>query len=84
MRTTEISNHLDQLERELEEVKQMTENEVCEKFNADSKDDYIATIEEEMTALERYQCEYDDSDYDMWDDHGFASEADYIRWRYGA
>ena len=52
MRATEVSNRLDELERELEEVKRMTENEVCEKFNADSKDDYIATIEEEMTALE--------------------------------
>lgn len=84
MRTTEVSNRLDELEGELEEVKGMPEAEVCEKFNADSKDDYIATLEEEMTALERYQCEYDDNDYDMWDDHGFASEADYVRWRYGA
>lgn len=84
MRTTEISDHLDELERELKEVKSMPENEVCEKFNADSKDDYIAILEEEITALERYQCEYDDKDYDMWDDHGFASEADYTRWRYGA
>ena len=84
MRTIEISNRLDELERELEEVKAMSEREVCENFNVDSKYEYIAILEEEITALERYQCEYDDDDYDMWDDHGFASEADYIKWRYGA
>lgn len=83
MRATEISNRLDELERELEEVKAMSEREVCEKCNVDSKDEYIAILEEEITALENFQCEYDD-DYDVWDDHGFANEADYIRWRYGA
>lgn len=84
MRATEISDRLDELERELEEVKAMKESEVCEKFNVDSKPEYIAILEEEITALENYQCEYDDDDYDMWDDHGFASESDYVRWRYGA
>ena len=84
MRATEVSNRLDELERELEEVKRMTESEVCEKFSADSKGDYITTLEEEISALEEYRCEYDDDDYDMWDDHGFSSEYDYIRWRYGA
>lgn len=84
MRTTEISDHLDELERELEEVKRMTEKEACDTYMVNSKSEAIAIIEEEITAYERYQCEYDDEDYDMWDDHGFASEADYIRWRYGA
>lgn len=84
MRATEISNRLDELERELEEVKAMSEREVCEKFNVDSRTEYIAILEEEITALENCQCEYDDDDYDMWDDHGFASETDYIKWRYGA
>lgn len=85
MRATEISNRLDELERELEEVKAMSEKEVCEKCNVDSKDEYIAILEEEITALESYQCEYDENDdYDMFDDHGFANESDYVRWRYGA
>ena len=85
MRATEISNRLDELERELEEVKAMKESEVCEKCNVDSKDEYIAILEEEITALESYQCEYDENDdYDMFDDHGFANESDYVRWRYGA
>ena len=83
MRATETSNRLDELERELEEVKAMSEREVCEKFNVDSRTEYIAILEEEITALENFQCEYDD-DYDVWDDHGFANESDYIRWRYGA
>lgn len=83
MRATEISNRLDELEKELDEVKAMSEREVCEKFNVDSRTEYIAILEEEITALENFQCEYDD-DYDVWDDHGFANEADYIRWRYGA
>lgn len=77
------SEEIERLYDELEEVKQMTENEVCEKFNVDSRTEYIAILEEEITALENFQCEYDD-DYDVWDDHGFASEADYVRWRYGA
>lgn len=84
MRTTEISDHLDELEKELEEVRGMTEKEACDAYMVNSKNEAIAIISEEITALERYQCEYDDDDYDMWDDHGFASEADYIRWRYGA
>ena len=25
----------------------------------------------------------DDDDYDEWDDHGFASEADYMRYKFG-
>lgn len=83
MRATEVSNRLDELERELEEVKAMSEREACEKFNVDSRTEYIAILEEEITALENFQCEYDD-DYDVWDDHGFASEADYNHWRYGA
>ena len=77
------SEEIERLYDELEEVKQMTENEVCEKFNVDSRTEYIAILEEEITALENFQCEYDD-DYDVWDDHGFASEADYVRWRFGA
>lgn len=83
MRTTEINDRLNECYAELEEVKAMSEREVCEKFNVDSKTEYIAILEEEITALENYQCEYDD-DCDMWDDHGFASESDYVRWRYGA
>lgn len=74
---------LEELERELEDVNAMSESEVCEKFNVDSKAEYIEILEEEITALENCQCEYDD-DYEMWDGYGFANEADYIRWRYGA
>ena len=82
MRTIDISDKLDDCYRKLEEVKNMPEGEVCEKYNADSKSEIIAIIYEEIAALENYQTEYDD--YDIWDDHGFANEADYVRWRYGA
>ena len=48
MRTIGISDKLDDCYRELEEVKNMPEGEVCEKYNADSKSEIIAIIYEEI------------------------------------
>lgn len=39
MRATEVSNKLDELYRELESVRGMSESEVCSKYNADCKQD---------------------------------------------
>lgn len=83
MRAIGTSDKLDGLYSELEQVKAMSESEACAAYNCDTKEEIIEAIEEEITPLENCQCEYDD-DYEMWDDHGFANEADYIRWRYGA
>lgn len=77
----EINKRLDACYKELYEVKAMTESQVCENYNADEKAEIICLIEEEIADLEnRLEIlkEQDEDDYDIWDDHGFASEADYI------
>jgi hypothetical protein len=42
---------------------------------------YWCDIEDEVNSEddEEDECEY----YDEWNEHGFASEADYYQWRYG-
>ena len=57
MRATEVSNKLDELYRELESVRGMSESEVCSKYNADCKQDIEDIIEEEIEALKSYDCD---------------------------
>lgn len=57
MRATEISNKLDELYRELESVRGMSESEVCSKYNADCKQDIEDIIEEEIESLRSYECD---------------------------
>ena len=83
MKPTEISKQLDELYTELHVVQNMHEETVCKRFNADSKEEYIEVLKDEIQALENYQGEDYDSDYDVWDDHGFASEADYLQYKFG-
>lgn len=68
MRTIEMSDRLDKCYNELEEVKAMSEEDVCKAYNAESKQEIIALIYEEITALENYQgedCSEDDGmDYE--------------------
>ncbi|MDO4185085.1 MAG: hypothetical protein Q4D30_01140 [Bacteroidales bacterium] len=52
MRTSEIRNQLDQLNAELESIRSMSEQEACEAWNVDAKQDIIDIIEEEISALE--------------------------------
>lgn len=63
MKTTDVSNRLDELYSEVEAVKGMTE-EIAQKFyNVDSKDEILSILYEEITALENYQgedCREDD------------------------
>ena len=56
MRATEVSNKLDELYRELESVRGMSE-EVCSKYNADCKQDIEDIIEEEIESLRSYECD---------------------------
>lgn len=57
MRATEVSNKLDELYRELESVRGMSESEVCSKYNADCKQDIEDIIEEEIESLRSYDCD---------------------------
>lgn len=57
MRATEVSNKLDELYRELESVRGMSESEVCTKYNADCKQDIEDIIEEEIESLRSYECD---------------------------
>ena len=57
MRATEVSNKLDELYRELESVRGMSESEVCSKYNADCKQDIEGIIEEEIESLRSYECD---------------------------
>lgn len=57
MRATEVSNKLDELYRELESVRGMSESEVCSKYNADCKQDIEDIIEEEIESLRSYECD---------------------------
>ena len=57
MRATEVSNKLDELYRELESVRGMSESEVCSKYNADCKQDIEDIIEEEIESLRYYECD---------------------------
>ena len=56
-RATEVSNKLDELYRELESVRGMSESEVCSKYNADCKQDIEDIIEEEIESLRSYECD---------------------------
>lgn len=46
-------------------------------------------ITDALFNLVPYWCDIEDEvndeneEYDFWDEHGFASEADYYQWRYG-
>ncbi len=57
MRATEVSNKLDELYRELESVRGMSESEVCSIYNADCKQDIEDIIEEEIESLRSYECD---------------------------
>ena len=65
MRATEVSNKLDELYRELESVRGMSESEVCSKYNADCKQDIEDIIEEEIESLRSYECDYYSEDDGM-------------------
>lgn len=84
MTRTEVNNQLNDLYRELADIQLMTEEEVCKRYNADSKAEMIDMLNEEIAFWENEAeaFEEDEEEYDEWDAHGFANEADYIRWRY--
>ena len=75
----------EELRNEIAEVESLTEREMQERFNTDeSKGEFLEFLHNELRIAETHVREReDDEDYDEWDDHGFASEADYMRYRFG-
>lgn len=86
MNTKKIENHLNNLYKELEDVVSMSGEEVCRKYNADSRGEIIAGLQAEIESLQNELSEItsDEEDYDAFDDHGFANERDFNRWKHGA
>lgn len=82
----EIEQELNELYRDLNTAYNSDEEIACLLFNTDTKTEAIQTIVDEIDCREDWLRKMDEEEevYDLWDDHGFANEADYIRWRYGA
>ena len=79
----EIEEELDKLYKELETVKNADEETVCRAFNADSKQEYIDLIQDEIDCYEAILAGVEEPTCDEWDAHGFANEAEYLRYRFG-
>ena len=69
-----------ELYREIETIGKTSLKEVQKLYNVDSKEEIIALIEEEIVAAK--QCSISETEYNEWDEHGFADEIDY--WRFVA
>ena len=82
----EIEQELDKLYIDLDLAYNSDEDTACRLFNVDEKAEAIQAITDEIDCHEDWLKAMDEEEepYDLWDDHGFASEADYARWRYGA
>ena len=61
MNRIQLQCGLESLERDLERIESMSEEEVCKTYNADSKRDLIEVIEEEIATykklLEPIECD---------------------------
>lgn len=82
----EIEQELNELYKDLNTAYGCDEQTACLLFNTDTKAEVIQMIVDEIDCRECWLKELDaeEEPYDVWDDHGFANEADYVRWRYGA
>ena len=84
MTRCEIEQTLNELYKDLNMVYNTDEETACVLFSVDSKAEAVKAITEEVDFYEETLREFDEPDCDPWDNHGFADEADYVRWRYGA
>ena len=82
MKTDEFfyENEAESIKDDIEKAKSMTEEEMQSYFNTDdSKEDFISFLEDELKVAESH-IENDD-DFGIVDP-GFASEADYLRYKF--
>lgn len=83
MKTDEFfyENEAESLKADIEKAKSMTEEEMQSYFNTDdSKEDFISFLEDELKVAENHIVENDDDFSSV--DPGFASEADYLRYKF--
>lgn len=83
MKTDEFfyENEAESLKADIEKAKSMTEEEMQSYFNTDeTKEEFISFLEEELRVAESF-IENDDDDFSFVDP-GFASEADYLRYKF--
>lgn len=80
----EIEQTLNQLRKDLNTAYGCDEETARLLFSVDTKAEAIKAITEEIDFYEEALKKFDAPDYDLWDNHGFADEYDYMRWRYGA
>ena len=83
MKTDEFffENEAESLKADIEKAKSMTEEEMQSYFNTDdSKEDFISFLEDELKVAESHIVENDDDFSSV--DPGFASEADYLRYKF--
>ena len=90
MKEYETYRELEKLYEELDTARKADEQTVCLMYNADSKEeilrlinDEIAFYERRLTEMEAGSREYGEEDGWTGVDPGFADEADYMRYRYG-
>jgi hypothetical protein len=83
MKTDEFfyENEAESLKADIEKAKSMTEEEMQSYFNTDdSKEEFISFLEDELRIAESH-IEEEDDDFSFIDP-GFASEADYLRYKF--
>ena len=81
----EIEQELNGLYKDLDLAYNSDEETACLIFNVDKKKETIQAITDEIDFYEDLlKAKDEEAPHDLWDDHGFANEADYARWRYGA
>lgn len=83
MKTDEFfyEDEAESIKADIEKAKSMTEEEMQSYFNTDdSKEDFISFLEDELKVAESHIVENDDDFSSV--DPGFASEADYLRYKF--
>lgn len=80
----EIETELNELYKELNTAYGCDEETARRVFGTDTKAEALRMLVEEIDFHENALQEFDEPGGDTWDDHGFADEADYMRWRHGA
>lgn len=73
---------VDSLEYDIRLAASMSEGEVREYFNTDSKEEFIELLNEELKTAKSNLNGYIPQTEDMWDVHGFRNERDYLDYRY--
>ncbi|MBO7307911.1 MAG: hypothetical protein J6U59_07780 [Alistipes sp.] len=84
-RSEELQMQIEELENELEDLGTMSEEDACDRFNVDSKNEAIEFINMELQdaykALDEAEREEEAEEYAGWCDPAFRTMADFYRMR---